>query len=66
MKLHTSVIEKLLNIYANFGGFQDERKLKQQLLMLDLTPYERKTTSDQEVILVDTEEYMKMLNNQQK
>ena len=64
MKLHTSVIEKLLQIYANYGGFQDERKLKEQLLKLDLTPYERKTTVDQEVILVDTEDYMKMLNNQ--
>jgi len=65
MKLHPSVIEKLLLIYTNFGGFQDEKKLKDQLLKLDLTPYERKTTQDQEVILVDTEEYMKMLNNQQ-
>ena len=64
MKLHPSVIEKLLRIYVNFGGFQDERKLKEQLLKLDLTPYERKTTQDQEVILVDTDEYMKMLNNQ--
>jgi hypothetical protein len=65
MKLHASVIEKLLQIYTNFGGFQDERKLKEQLLKLDLTPYERKTTQNQEVILVDTDEYMKMLNNNQ-
>ena len=62
MKLHTSTIEKLLQIYANFGGFQDERKLKEQLFALDLTPYERKTTANQEVILVLTEDYLKLLN----
>lgn len=62
MRLHASVIEKLLQIYANFGGFQDERKLKDQLLRLDFTPYERKSTDDQEVILVLTEDYMNKLN----
>jgi len=64
MKLHSSVIEKLLQIYTNYGGFQDERKLREQLLKLDFTPYERKSTVDQEVILVLTDDYMKQLNNQ--
>ena len=62
MRLHTSTIEKLLQIYANFGGFPDERKLKEQLFQLDLTPYERKTTQNQEIILVLTEDYLKLLN----
>lgn len=62
MRLHATVIEKLLQIYTNFGGFQDERKLREQLLRLDFTPYERKSTADQEVILVLTEDYMNKLN----
>jgi len=62
MKLHSSVIEKLLNIYANFGGFSTEAKLKAQLERLDLTPYERKTTVNQEVILVLTDDYVKQVS----
>jgi hypothetical protein len=62
MKLHTSVVEKLLNIYTNFGGFSNETKLKEQLENLDLTPYERKTTDSQEVILVVTEDYVRELS----
>lgn len=61
MKLHPTAIEKLLTIYANFGGFTNESKLREQLQNLDLTPYERKTTHNQEVILVLTEDYMREL-----
>lgn len=65
MKLHRSVVDKLLSIYTNFGGFSNETKLKQQLEKLDLTPYERKTTENQEVILVLTDEYVKEVTNKQ-
>jgi len=63
MKLHQSVIEKLLNVYTNFGGFSDDRKLREQLDKLDFTVYERKTTSRNELILVLTEDYVKELQN---
>jgi hypothetical protein len=62
MKLHPSVIEKLLNIYTNYGGFSNETKLREQLDKIDLTVYERKTTLDQEMILVLTEDYVKQLS----
>ena len=64
MRLHVSVIEKLIQIYMNYGGFKDERKLREQLLHLDFTPYARQSTEDQEVILVLTDDYMRKLNNQ--
>ena len=64
MKLHSTVIEKLLYLVKNYGGFQDERKLKAHLDALDLTVYERKTTPNQEMVLVLTEDYVKKLNNQ--
>lgn len=64
MRLHVSVIEKLIQIYMNYGGFKDEKKLREQLLRLDFTPYARQSTEDQEVILVLTDDYMRKLNNQ--
>lgn len=66
MRLHPSVIEKLIYLYETYGGYSDERKLRTALNNLDLTPYERKTTNDQEMILVLTEEYMKALSQQQQ
>lgn len=62
MKLHPSVIEKILNIYTNYGGFSNDNKLREHLNKIDLTVYERKTTADQEMILVLTEDYVKKLN----
>lgn len=61
MKLHNSVVERLLSIYTNYGGFQNESKLRAQLEKLDMTVYERKTTANQELILVLTEDYVKQL-----
>lgn len=62
MKLHPSVVEKLLYLYKTYGGFADERKLREHVQALDLTVYERKTTANQEMVLVLTEDYIKQLN----
>ena len=62
MKLHYSVVEKLIYLFQNYGGHENDAKLKQQLVNLDFTPYERKS-GDQEIILVLTEDWMKLLNN---
>lgn len=62
MKLHNSVIQKIIQIYTNYGGFQDEVRLRNALNSLDLTPYERKSTQNQEIILVLTEDYLNQLN----
>ncbi len=60
MKLHPHVIEKLIYLFENYGGHANNAKLKQHLAALDLTPYEKKT-GGQEVILVMTDEMMKLL-----
>ena len=62
MKLHPGVVEKIIQIYTNYGGFSDERRLREHLGKLDFTPYERTTTDNQEVILVLTEDYLKELS----
>jgi len=60
MKLHPSVIEKLINLFQNYGGHPEENKLKNHLVNLDLTIYERKT-GNQDMVLVLTEDYVKSL-----
>lgn len=61
MKLHKSVVDKLLYLFQNYGGFQNDVKLRGMIENMDLTPYERKTTVNQEIILVLTEDYVKEL-----
>lgn len=63
MRLHVTVIQKLLYLVQNYGGHENDSKLQQKFEEIDLTPYERQNTSSQEVILVLTEEYMKQLSN---
>jgi hypothetical protein len=63
MKLHPTVIDRLIYLFENYGGHVDNYKLRQHLNALDLTPYEKKT-GDQQVILVLTEDLMKQLGKQ--
>lgn len=60
MKLHPSVVEKLLYMFRTYGGHESESKLKNMINNLDLTPYDRKTSG--ETILVSTEDYIKQLS----
>lgn len=61
MKMHASVVEKILWMVQNLGGHEHDTKLREALRVLDLTPYERKQ-GNQEVILVLTEDYVRQLN----
>lgn len=63
MKLHASAIEKLVALFNTYGGSPDEVKLKRFIQDLDFTPYEQKTTAEQQMILVLTEDYVKALNS---
>ena len=66
MKLHASAIEKLIAMFNTYGGSPDEAKLKRLINDLDFTPYEQKTTVDQQMILVLMSDYIKALNNKGK
>jgi len=61
MKLHASVVEKLLYLMQTYGGFENEKKLRAHLDQVDLTVYERKT-GNQDMVLVLTEDYVKSLS----
>jgi hypothetical protein len=59
MRLHPQLVEKLLNYVQNLGGHKDDAKLRAVFLNMDFTPYTRESSG--EVILVETAEYLKKL-----
>lgn len=55
MKLHSSVIDKLLRIYELHGGRRDNVKLLAELNVLDVSVYKQKTNDNKEEFVVLTE-----------
>jgi len=55
MKLHQSVIDKLVRIYDLHGGRQDNKKLINELKSLDLSGYQQKENPKNQSFLVLTE-----------
>ena len=55
MKLHQTVIDKLVRIYELHGGRQDNNKLINELRNLDLSGYQQKENPKQQSFLVLTE-----------
>lgn len=60
MKLHPSVVEKILYLNQTLSGYEHETKLRKAIAGLDLTPYDRKASG--ETILVLTEDFIKELS----
>ena len=60
MKFHGTVIQKVMYAYNMYSGHTNESKLRNALIELDLTPYERKEVGS-EIVLVPTSDYMKTL-----
>lgn len=55
MKLHKTVIDKMVRIYDLHGGRQDNKKLIAELQKLDLSGYQQKENPKQQAFLVLTE-----------
>jgi len=62
MNLHPTVVEKLVKIFTNYGGYREEHRLREALNQLELSPYERQT-GNQDTILVLTEDIQRHLND---
>lgn len=60
MKLHPHVIEHLIFLFENYGGHVNNSKLKDKLNAIDLSAYERKTGT-QDIVLVLTDKLMSEL-----
>tara|TARA_B100000530_G_scaffold320469_1_gene253833 strand:+ start:602 stop:799 length:198 start_codon:yes stop_codon:yes gene_type:complete len=62
MKIHPTVIEKLVTIYTNYGGFKEETRLRDALGRLDLTEYTQQT-GEGKTFLVLTEDISNHMKN---
>jgi len=62
MLLHPTVIERLITIYTNYGGYREEHRLRNELSKLDLQPYEQQT-GEKMTFLVLSEEVQKYLDS---
>lgn len=43
MKIHDTLIERLIKLYETYGGHRDEHKLKSELKRLDVSIYTRES-----------------------
>lgn len=59
MKLHSTVIQKLLRVYELHGGRRDNTKLVQELQNLDLSVYTQKANPQHDKFIVLTEDVKK-------
>ena len=59
MKLHASLIEKLVNIFTTYGGWQGEKKLYEELGKLNVTTYTQQSSGQD--VLVDADELAKAI-----
>ncbi len=59
MKMHPSLVERLIYWVNNFGGHQYEAKLKELFSGLKVSPYVRKDSLSNPVVLVESERYIK-------
>ena len=53
MKLHETLINKLIQVYEVNAGWQEQKKLRAALAALDITEYTQQTGSE---VLVDAKE----------
>lgn len=53
MKLHATVIDKIVHLYETYGGHRNESKLRSMVAELDLSEYERQSG---EKVLVMTDQ----------
>jgi hypothetical protein len=56
MKLHSTLVEKLLTLFEVNSGWPEQRKLREALNKLDLSTYIQQTGNE---VLVDTKDLVK-------
>tara|TARA_A100000164_G_C21388351_1_gene531989 strand:- start:49 stop:249 length:201 start_codon:yes stop_codon:yes gene_type:complete len=52
MKLHHTVIEHLINLYSQYGGFRNETRLKQELANVQLSEYVQVTKGGNSILVL--------------
>lgn len=62
MKLHQTLVEKLIVLFEVNSGWPEQRRLKEALTKLDLTVYKQKNGTE---VLVSTKQLHGIVNNQE-
>jgi len=60
MKLHGTLVEKLVQLFTTYGGWQGEKRLKEELGKLNVAVYKRQNTGEE--IVVDADLLEKLVN----
>ncbi len=59
MKLHQSVVEKLIRIVDLHGGRKDDVRLRHEISLLDVSTYTQKDNPKKECFVILTEDLVK-------
>ena len=62
MKLHTTLIEKLVKVMEVNSGWRDEKKLKAALASMNISVYKQQSGAE---VLVDGNELIRLQNQKQ-
>lgn len=62
MKLHTTLIEKLVKVMEVNSGWRDEKKLKAALASMNISIYKQQSGAE---VLVDGDELIRLQNQKQ-
>lgn len=56
MKMHKTLVERIMRVYDLWGGRSDDTRLRQALMALDVSEYKQK---NEQVVLVPTDDMQK-------
>lgn len=62
MKLHQTLIDKLIQVYEVNSGWPEQKKLREALAQLNLAVYKQQSGAE---VLVDANELAKQIRNSQ-
>ena len=62
MKLHQTLIDKLIQVYEVNSGWPEQKKLREALAKLNLAVYKQQSGAE---VLVDADELAKQIRNSQ-
>jgi len=60
MRLHHTTVNELIRLFTTYGGYTNEKKLRQVLATLNLSAY---TQQSGESVIVPTKDFEKAINN---
>lgn len=53
MKMHKSLVERIMRVYDMWGGRSDDTRLRQALMALDISSYKQQTGGEVAVLTED-------------